>query len=443
MLALRFGSRAGLLHCSPMKSPFFLLSSLLLLLTGLAAQSPNLKFDTPLDALMDIPSSWNLTPDRLEQAFPHYAPPEGVVIPEEDRFGPFEWLTSTKERAHFMRRPFSNVQLDFSIFGGEVPVEEVTVDFTEDGKLNGMTLSIYNRGDAGSIDPAEFDRRFKICGQRIGQLLEVRPFPRKANLTQGLLTEGWTWISSVGMAVLEHNPEATEGQIEFLRMRIMPRDATGAMAAAMQSRSGASVKLSDLPRNVIRKRYGVVYIKGLPMVDQGPKGYCVVASAQRLFEYYGIPCDQHQLAQIAGTEAERGTDGQQMVEALSKIDHRFKTRFKQIGVLYVDGKLYEDQRDANSGRPVDQKDFTKAIVDHVDDGIPLLWSLVLGRFPEEPDIAMQGEGLHMRMIIGYNEQEGKLLFSDSWGAGHELKRMKLSDAFQATFGLFVIQPTTR
>ena len=31
----------------------------------------------------------------------------------------------------------------------------------------------------------------------------------------------------------------------------------------------------------------------------------------------------------------------------------------------------------------------------------------------------------MRMIIGYNDKTKAILFSDSWGAGHELKQMKM------------------
>ncbi len=34
----------------------------------------------------------------------------------------------------------------------------------------------------------------------------------------------------------------------------------------------------------------------------------------------------------------------------------------------------------------------------------------------------------------------EVLFTDSWGAGHELKRMQLMDAYQATLGLFSMSP---
>jgi len=56
---------------------------------------------------------------------------------------------------------------------------------------------------------------------------------------------------------------------------------------------------------------------------------------------------------------------------------------------------------------------------------------------------MQEGGGHMRLIIGCNPKTGQLIFTDSWGAGHEMKRMKIADAFQETHGLFAMQPTTR
>ena len=72
--------------------------------------------------------------------------------------------------------------------------------------------------------------------------------------------------------------------------------------------------------------------------------------------------------------------------------------------------------------------------------IPLLWALELGRYPEEPANAAQAGGNHMRLIIGYNQGKQQLIFTDSWGAGHELKRMKLEDAFKATLAMYVIEP---
>ena len=389
----------------------------------------------PLDLLDKIPEVWSLTPDRLDAAF---GVPKGVEVKKNPYF---QWMTTSRDRAVFMKQPFTNLRVELKIFGGELSVEEVVVDFFE-GKLNGITFSLYNRGDSGEIKADEFQRRFKLCGKKIGDMLEVRPAVRKADPAQGLISEGWTWVSPKGMAMLEHNPEASQGKVEFLRLKIAPRDAKGAFAAAFQGRSMAA-KLSELPKNLSKAANGDVYIKGIPMVDQGPKGYCVVASAQRLFEYYGIPADQHQIAQVAGSDAQKGTSTVAMAEALGKIDFRFKTRFKILGMLAGAGLVEVDERKMTAGKAVSEAEFGKNIHRYVDEGIPLLWGLTLGKYPEEPSIAQQEGGNHMRMIIGYNDKTGHVLFSDSWGAGHELKRMKMGDAYGATHGLFAMSPTVR
>ncbi len=391
--------------------------------------------DCALDLLDAIPAVWALTPDRLDAAF---GVPKGVEVKKNPYF---EWMTISRDRAVFMKQPFTNLRVDLKIFGGELPVEEVVVDFLE-GKLNGITFSLYNKGDSGEIKSDEFQRRFKLCGSKVSDMLQVRPTARKADAAQGLVSEGWTWVSPKGIAMLEHNPEANQGSVEFLRLKIAPRDAKGAFAAAFQGRSMAA-KLSDLPKNLTKSTNGDVHIKGIPMVDQGPKGYCVVASAQRLFEYYGIPADQHQIAQVAGTDAQKGTSTVAMAEALGKIDFRFKTRFKILGMLAETGLSEVDERKMTVGKAVSEADFAKDIHRYIDEGIPLLWGLALGKYPEEPSIAQQEGGNHMRMIIGYNDKTGHLLFSDSWGAGHELKRMKMGDAYRATHGLFAMSPTMR
>jgi len=387
-----------------------------------------------LDLLIDIPAVWSIKADDLDKAF---ALPQGVEMKKNPYFN---WMTRTRDRAVFMRRPYSNLTVDFSLFDGALPVDEVVVDFL-DGKLNGISFSLYNRGDSGAISAEEFERRMKLCGQKTGALLGVRPVSKKADLTQGLLAEGWTWISQKGMATLEHNPEALQGKPEFLRLKIAPRETKGVFAAAFQGRQ-AAVKVSELPKNVVREN-GDVFIKGIPMVDQGPKGYCVVATAQRLLEYYGIPADQHQIAQVAGSDADKGTNSLAMSEALGKIDYRFKTRFK-IHAMGHEGRLVQvDERKMTVGRDFPKSQFEKIIRSSIDDGIPLLWGLTLGEYPEEPAIAMQTGGGHMRMIIGYNDATRRIIFTDSWGAGHEMKRMTMDDAYKASQGLFTMTPTVR
>ena len=46
----------------------------------------------------------------------------------------------------------------------------------------------------------------------------------------------------------------------------------------------------------------------------------------------------------------------------------------------------------------------------------------------------------MRIIVGYNPTTKEILYSDSWGQGHEEKRMPVDDAWAITNGLSSLQP---
>ena len=49
----------------------------------------------------------------------------------------------------------------------------------------------------------------------------------------------------------------------------------------------------------------------------------------------------------------------------------------------------------------------------------------------------------MRLIVGYNLQTDEILYSDSWGSGHELKRARFAEAWRETDFLSCLQPSER
>ena len=413
------------------KNSFFAGMAAMAMATSLHAE---VEMAASLDILLDVPKCWELTPEGFEKHF-------DAIRPEL-----FRWITSDRTRVKLSRSLYSNAKIELTAFGGVVPVEEAVVDFSG-GRLNMVTLSIFNRGDAGEIGEADFKSRHIAAGKAVGAKLNAKPTACPANRQQGLVTEGYSWSSPSGVAMLEMNEGALGVSArEFLRLRIARPDAEGALAASMKNGGGAAAaRLSDLPGNVARDDKGNVFIRNLPMVDQGNKGYCLPASTQRIFEYYGIGADMHQIAQVAESDPGKGTSALSMAKELDRIDFRFKTRLVVMAMM-SERELVEVEVKKGEylvGKPVDERKFIKGIHDFIDDGIPLLWSLELGRFPEEPDLKPQTSGGHMRIIIGYNQSTGRLIFSDSWGAGHEFKTIKASDAYAASMGLFALKPTLR
>jgi hypothetical protein len=95
-------------------------------------------------------------------------------------------------------------------------------------------------------------------------------------------------------------------------------------------------------------------------------------------------------------------------------------------------------KQARLRRDAKMTSFKATITKYVNAGCPLVWTLMVGKVPEKP--ALTETGGHMRLIIGFNERQNEIIYSDTWGPGHERKRMPLADAWTITFDLFTIEP---
>ena len=202
-------------------------------------------------------------------------------------------------------------------------------------------------------------------------------------------------------------------------------------------------------------------------------------AAERVLRYYRIAVDQNELAQIANTATEGGTSTDAMLAALKKLASRLKVNvITEVNPSYQDflreiddynrvarnapkasnatlidtratplsyDMVYEQMqgdllRDARTKlNPAYMTRFEHDIQARLDRGIPLLWSVALGLLPEEK-LNPQARGGHMRLIIGYNAKTKEVYYSDTWGIGHELKKMPLANAWTITTGLFTLEP---
>lgn len=395
--------------------------------TGFDPEGPTAPLAANLDALLNFSAFWTWTVGDFEKSYtPKAAKKQDQTHPQQ-----FEWLSASKDRARFSRQMDSNVETKLTMFGGSIKLEEAVVEFVN-GRAARATISFYNRGDSGDIEVKEFDRIFKLIGQSLSQVLKVAPKRQIMSSNAALPVTGWMWSSPNGIALLEYNEYNTPGKLtkpEFLRLKLAaPNQADWSMGKMV-----TGVQRMELVKRVTKTPEGDVYITGVPMVDQGQKGYCVAASCQRLFEYMRIPCDQHEMAKLVNVDAESGANIMTMQKSLGKIDTAFKVTFKP----FINPELYYS---ANRKRRVSEKEFLSIVKENVEKGIPLLWGLMIGDKPEEPPLSRQTSGGHMRLVIGYNLAKNQILFTDSWGAGHELKRMALIDAYDVTMGLYSMAP---
>jgi len=234
---------------------------------------------------------------------------------------------------------------------------------------------------------------------------------------------------------------------------------------------------------------GDVYISGLPMVNQGNRAYCAVASAARVLQGYGIEVTMDDMAVLANSSETGGTNLKNWEQALRQVAGEHGLELKVVPELtlttvpldqlvcgYNDlaGEMGYDELalsdyvyplgswvvlndygsfENDCAYPVQRElmladdgkcdAFDENVTTCINGSDPLFWSVTLGNIPEQGAYGKgttlaNDRGGHMRLIIGYNEERGEVLYSDSWGEGHELKRMDASDALSITRGLYYL-----
>ena len=371
--------------------------------------------------------------------------------------------------------------------------------YWRDAAIRRVEVSIYNKGDANlPVTKAQFEKSVRDLSDFLTQTFgnperepDARPAPRK--VVRRLLWKRKAPLLQLEWAFVEpHSDKASGFQIpytpEYIRVVMVPK--TGHAAADNAQLTGRSIlvrakNLRQLRENIVRNSKGDVVIENVPMVDQGQKGYCAAASAERIIRYFGIDVDQHQIAQLAETSARGGTGIEGFTDAITAIGKSYSLDQKNLipsdaGKSFQESQVFRDLKDYNAtakrakkppvvwedytlGHMVDvsaiwnaldpqilmesrlrrNQDFTKFLANirsNVDAGIPLFWSCLVGIYPEVPDLGAQGAFGHMRLIIGYNSKTHEILYSDSWGANHALKRMPEKQAWAMTRGLLVLKP---
>ncbi len=403
------------------------------------------EFFLRVDELLAVPGLWNLTQDEFDKLF--RLPGSNLSA------NPFyQWSTTSRDSARIAQKLFSNTHTDLLVCNDQVQAEEVNVEFKQ-GKAARMTLTLLSRGNSGSVSARQFDDTFKAVGRALGAQLGVRPSRTTMSGKSLVKTDGWLWTTPHTLALLEFNEEAPKGTVEFLRLTFSPAAARSELLNLAGIGGNATTRRrSDLVRSVKRdKASGDTEIMGIPMRDQGQKGYCVAASCERLFRYMGQPCDMDELAKLIQADAERGASPAIMFDSLAKVDQRYDMRVKLLLLRpgYTLGRSARGSEEERARRA----SLFKITVENIDQGLPLLWAVALppgetGLAPgsDRPTTARLKVPLsmragHMRVILGYNLTRQQVIYTDSWGAGHERKVMSLAEAEEMTTAVFSMSPS--
>ena len=437
-----------------------------------------------------------------------------VLFVQKHRDSGFKFTSETRENADSRR--------DGGVTCFGLPVYESRIAFAPEGGIARVELMLFNRGGTETVQVTDLadggrqmtlsrndktvtrDEFFAILKGINNKLTPMGGGKRPAEVParvkhSGDVQRSMTWPSSLpGPATMMWNYHQTGKKTQtfkpgFVRFVVNAPASSAKSTAASSSATGAGAEAKGaktIIENVVRDSRGDVFIDGVPMVDQGEKGYCSAASAERVMRYYGLEVDEHDVAEAAGTSTRKGTLDIDMKNSVESIGKRYKLAttvlygdFEKSPRERIDGLVNEARNYNKAAKKLKKAEipesvyakphgnmieydpsaldaamdpevlremkvngaqkskltkFSKDIHQFVNMGVPLFWGVKLGIYPES-DLP-QTRGYHTRLIIGYNDKKKEFLYSDSWGTGHELKRMPIEWAWAISSYLMVMKP---
>ena len=370
----------------------------------------------------------------------------------------FQWLSAKRDSARYQALK----RTDVTFFSEVVP--EAIVRFNN-GNLSHIYIAVYNRGDSEPItDEEAFEAKIEELSGKLSEKFGVEPQDSRKRLGSKATVMMRAWNTPHVVCQLRWSSNNRGNFLAEYILVSLEKNQSGESDDTVIAKAAKSA--ADLPANVKKNTDGDVYIDGIPMVDQGPKGYCVPAVVERVMKYYGSDdVTQHTIAQIAGTR-DYGTNVNEMYSSLKRIANRFGCRLNEHytfikdvrdfrrfidkyngiarknkaptlkivergNMLLVDETMGKQNEEIYKKTRMDDKSgykkFNKYIHDFIDKGIPVIWCI--------PG--------HMRLIIGYNDKDSMIVYSDTWGAKFEFLKMKQDQAWAMTHGLYTLEPSRR
>jgi len=205
---------------------------------------------------------------------------------------------------------------------------------------------------------------------------------------------------------------------------------------------------SRVPDSVVRERIrgfveqrenGDVVITNIPMVDQGPKGYCVPATAERCMRFLGIPADMYLLAMAGETRAGGGTSVDLL---LNNIGRDIKRKGRSFDIRTGNLRMRDLRRSIDGGVPIiwamhSTPPFNETANTRTEARSETAWETYLAQL-DPVDVAAEGRYGHVVIIMGYNETSNEIAFSDSWGERYLERWITLPEAEQVSQNRFYV-----
>jgi hypothetical protein len=227
---------------------------------------------------------------------------------------------------------------------------------------------------------------------------------------------------------------------EYVTLKILPENSfaidrsNGSVIPVSQRKT-----LAQLKKNLfVNKKTGDVWVKNVPMVNQGEKGYCAPASVERCFRHLGINIDQHIISKEADTSFGGGSAVLKTIRAIETLGKKQGLKVNKVSLK--------------------KRQVISRISPVINKGIPVLWAMFvyseLEKKANERTKKRQSmdfaeyraylkkdiqhmrsfdpqffDGGHIRLIIGYNPQTREIAFSDTWGSDYVIRWLHEDEVF--------------
>jgi len=344
--------------------------------------------------------------------------------------------SKTKDQSSYRKYNQSNEQLL-----GARPYSSVL--YGRDGKVDMISIVFANKGDAARehfvTDERELRRAIEDSvekdGEVIAKKLGVLGEPEQRTTATGRNMKErqqiWQWNDhALALAVQDE---------EYVAVRIMP-------AKLVENRGRpdhvGSVAVREAAKaNVEQRANGDVIITNLPMVDQGPKGYCAPATMERVLRYMGVRADMYLLAMAGQTDVGGGTSVQALLDGAEQY---LRSAGREMEIVRMKMKTRDIAKSIDEGQPIlwtmlSTRAFNQIANDLTQKraGVPKIddWKKQLrGIVSDLPELEQEADTAHICLIIGYNKDTDEIAVSDSWGPEYAVRWVPAEVAEQITTG---------
>ncbi|MEM9281118.1 MAG: C39 family peptidase [Verrucomicrobiota bacterium] len=325
--------------------------------------------------------------------------------------------------------------------------------YGENEKITSVSIVFANKGDS-----------FSAAGSAEEHFIQGKPVPGGIEGVRMIMENDVEVISSVLTKLLGESERQKFGEGEsrvdvnrwdwaghsFLLSHVEDEYVSLAIeTTAFADARGRVARVSDATireraRSFVERRdNGDVVITNIPMVDQGPKGYCVPATAERCMRFLGLNADMYLLAMVGETSAGGGTSVDRL---LSNIGRDIKRKGRSFEIETGELKMRDIERSIDDGIPIiwacfSTDEFNKIATERTKLRQSEPWSSyksLVTAAAEAPSLISQSDRGHVVIIMGYNKDTNEIAFSDSWGERYLERWITLPEAEQVSQERFYI-----